>query len=268
MRWSTRILMLTACMLAGGCVAFEPAQEGKKTSIAVAEAPEQFVRPVRSISRMRGARRVRVRPAARQIEQAGTTESDPMFVEGFAVQDLEAGDGPVVGPGSSVVVRLTGRLRDEAGSSEPAGDGEDAGPPPFQQLDEPRGPWPVASLIPGLAEGLEGMAAGGKRRVTIPPELGYGDAVVTDPATGATLVPAGATVVYEVEVVEVIDGVEPSDPQAPDAAEGTEPASDAAAADADDAEGSSPGTDAEADAEADADANAEPDREPQGAGDG
>lgn len=51
--------------------------------------------------------------------------------------------------------------------------------------------------LPGLDEGLEGMRTGGKRRMTLPADVAYGP----DGVEG--LVPPGAPLVFEVELVSV-----------------------------------------------------------------
>jgi hypothetical protein len=56
-----------------------------------------------------------------------------------------------------------------------------------------------AEALPGLDRGVAGMRVGGKRRVTVPPFLGYGEKGV------ATLVPPNATLVFDVELLG-IDG--------------------------------------------------------------
>jgi len=53
-------------------------------------------------------------------------------------------------------------------------------------------------VLPGLARGIEGLAAGTTARIEIPPELGYGGA--GNPSAG---VPADATLVFEVEILGV-----------------------------------------------------------------
>ena len=55
-------------------------------------------------------------------------------------------------------------------------------------------------VIKGFDEGLLDACHGEKRRLTIPPALGYGD------KGAGTVIPPGATLVFEVEIVNIQDG--------------------------------------------------------------
>jgi FKBP-type peptidyl-prolyl cis-trans isomerase FkpA len=55
----------------------------------------------------------------------------------------------------------------------------------------------VDSLITCLDEGFQKMKTGGKARMVCPPEIAYGDDGAGD------VIPPGATLVFEVELIEV-----------------------------------------------------------------
>jgi FKBP-type peptidyl-prolyl cis-trans isomerase FkpA len=110
---------------------------------------------------------------------------------GLMIEDLKVGEGDVCLPGAHVRVKYTGMVQ---GASRPF----DTSGAAVREIDL------GGNLIRGWTEGLPGMRAGGTRRLTIPPELGYGSREVKD-MDGAVVVPAGSTLVYVVDLVGVGD---------------------------------------------------------------
>ena len=105
---------------------------------------------------------------------------------GLQYQDLVVGDGQEAKAGDAVNVHYTGWLEDGTKFDSSVDRGQ-----PFEfQLGAGR-------VIQGWDEGVAGMKVGGKRKLTIPPELGYG-------ASGAgDVIPPNATLIFEVELLEI-----------------------------------------------------------------
>ena len=110
---------------------------------------------------------------------------------GLQYEDTKIGDGPVATSGQSVTVHYTGWLSDPAapnGRGQKFDSSKDRGQPFVFGLDQ-------GMVIKGWDEGVQGMAAGGTRVLTIPAELGYG-------ARGAGgVIPPNATLVFEVDLI-------------------------------------------------------------------
>ena len=105
---------------------------------------------------------------------------------GLKYEDLIEGDGAVAAAGQQVSVHYSGWLTDGT-KFDPSVDRNQ----PFS-FSLGRG-----MVIRGWDEGVAGMKVGGKRRLTIPPQLGYG-------AQGAGgVIPPNATLVFEVELLGV-----------------------------------------------------------------
>jgi FKBP-type peptidyl-prolyl cis-trans isomerase FkpA len=106
---------------------------------------------------------------------------------GLHIEDLTVGQGrQAKGAGQFVTVHYTGWLSDGSKFDSSYDHGEPFGFP----LD-------TGYVIKGWDEGVKGMREGGKRRLTVPPQLGYG-------AQGAGgVIPPNATLTFEVELIEV-----------------------------------------------------------------
>lgn len=104
---------------------------------------------------------------------------------GVEIQDLEAGTGEIVSVGAEAVVRYTGMLSD--------GTVFDSNMETTETLSFRVG---AHQVIPGWEAGLVGMRVGGRRRLYIPSDQGYG-------ARSLGPIPSNATLFFEVVLLEV-----------------------------------------------------------------
>jgi FKBP-type peptidyl-prolyl cis-trans isomerase FkpA len=105
---------------------------------------------------------------------------------GLKYEDQVVGNGETATSGQTVSVHYTGWL--ESGNKFDSS--KDRGEPFNFPLGEKK-------VIAGWDEGIVGMKVGGKRRLTIPPHLGYG-------ARGAGgVIPPNATLIFEVELLDI-----------------------------------------------------------------
>jgi peptidylprolyl isomerase len=60
-----------------------------------------------------------------------------------------------------------------------------------------------AILVPGFKLGIVGMKVGGRRKLVIPSELGYGHTSLRDPTTGKIRIPRQSTLIFDVDLLNV-----------------------------------------------------------------
>ena len=112
--------------------------------------------------------------------------SSQTMENGLKIEDLTVGTGNEAQSGKKVTVNYAGTLTDGTKFDS----SYDRGTPFSFNLG-------TGQVIAGWDQGVAGMKVGGKRRLTIPPELGYG-------ATGAGgVIPPNATLIFEVELLRV-----------------------------------------------------------------
>ena len=110
---------------------------------------------------------------------------------GLQVEEIESGEGAEAKKGKTLVVYYS--ARDKKGSR--IHSSHQLGHPFSFELG-------AGQVIPGWEEGLKGMRPGARRRLTVPPHLGYGSKTAAN-ADGSIQVPADTTMVYEIKLIEV-----------------------------------------------------------------
>lgn len=122
---------------------------------------------------------------AKAIETAKPAEAPPTN-EKLEIKDLVVGKGTEAKAGDTVKVHYVGTL--------PDGKEFDASKKHGQPFEFELG---AGRVIKGWDQGVAGMKIGGKRKLTVPPSLGYG-------ARGAPpVIPPNSTLIFEVELLEV-----------------------------------------------------------------
>lgn len=167
-------LALVGLLLLAGCSEEEPTEEAAQGSTCAPRSDETEV--------------------ATEVDTSGSPPGE-LVVEQLAPPPAE--DCPQVDEGDVVAVHYTGRSWD---TGEVFDSSRDRGPFTFEVG--------LGQVIAGWEDGIEGLQVGERARLTIPPELAYGEAGAP-PAIGPD-----ETLVFDVEVVEVLDPptTEPTEP--------------------------------------------------------
>ena len=129
-----------------------------------------------------------------QLNSSGSSQSESgkrqeiiIMDNGLVIEDIIKGNGKEANDYNKVLVNYTGQLDDGSVFD--------------SSLKPGREPYTftlgVGSVIKGWDLGVKGMKVGGKRKLTIPAELGYGD------RGAGSVIPPGTTLIFVVELLKV-----------------------------------------------------------------
>lgn len=117
---------------------------------------------------------------------AAVANAEKTTTDKVKMEDLTVGTGKVVKPGDTVTVNYKGTLT----NGKQFDSSYDRGTPFETKIG-------VGAVIKGWDEGIVGMKVGGKRKLTVPPSLGYGS------AGAGESIPPNSTLIFEVELLSV-----------------------------------------------------------------
>lgn len=168
MRKLNLVMVAAAFVLVAGC-------KGNTPEAPSAPKAEEVAKPAEA-------------PAPAEAPKPETaTQGKVMTTEsGLKVEMLKEGDGPKAEAGQRVIVHYTGTLTDGKVFDSSVKRGQ-----PFKFILG-RG-----QVIKGWDEGIGLLKIGSKAKLTIPPELGYGE------RGAGGVIPGGATLIFEVELLGV-----------------------------------------------------------------
>jgi len=115
----------------------------------------------------------------------GDSATSPSGGGTLVIEDLVVGTGATAANGDTVTVHYLGSFTNGTKFDS----SYDRGTPFSFRLG-------AGQVIAGFDQGVVGMRVGGKRRLTVPPSLGYGSA-------GFGTIPGNTTLVFEVELLSI-----------------------------------------------------------------
>ncbi|KAJ9080687.1 peptidylprolyl isomerase fpr3 [Entomophthora muscae] len=149
------------------------------------EAPKRKAEDSTSVSKKTKSDATKPVQKAPESKPAPPQNGAKTFSNGLVVDDKVVGEGKVAKKGSSVQMRYIGKLKNGK-----VFDQNSNGKPFTFRLG-------AGEVIRGWDLGIEGMKVGGERRLTIPPQLGYGK------SGAAPEIPGNATLVFDVKLLGV-----------------------------------------------------------------
>jgi peptidylprolyl isomerase len=125
-------------------------------------------------------------PSEAPVDPTVLPADAPKTQYGVKYVDLKVGTGATPQPGQTCVVHYTGWLKENGKRFESS---LDRGTPYEFRIF-------TGAVIQGWDEGVSTMKVGGKRKVEIPPKLGYGD-------QGTSGIPGNATLIFDLELLAI-----------------------------------------------------------------
>jgi len=125
-------------------------------------------------------------PTPEPKKEAAPPEPETPEPPDLVKEDVSVGNGPEVKQGDHVKVQYTGKLSKTNFTFDTS-----VGKKPFEFTIG------QGSVIKGWEQGVVGMKVGGKRKLTIPSKLGYGD------AGSPPKIPGKATLVFDIELLQI-----------------------------------------------------------------
>jgi|SRR5579885_1185479 len=122
-----------------------------------------------------------------QLSAAIFTAAVLLGGSGLVIKDLKKGHGVGAKDGDSISVKYVGKLKDGTVFDSTQKEG---GKPFTITLG-------AHQVIPGWDKGLVGMKVGGKRRLTIPPDMAYGARGIPG------VIPPNSTLIFDVDMVSI-----------------------------------------------------------------
>ncbi len=120
-----------------------------------------------------------------QTTNTTNQQEENTMAEDLRIEDITVGDGAEAVAGKEVTVHYTGTFTDGTKFDSSV----DRGQPFTFTLG-------AGEVIQGWDQGVAGMKVGGKRKLTIPPELGYGP-------NDYQSIPGGSTLLFDIELLDV-----------------------------------------------------------------
>lgn len=133
-------------------------------------------------------------PGVAPVTPPEVTGEPVTAASGLQYIDLQEGAGAAPAAGDKVVVNYTGWLQADGTKFDSSVERTE----PFSFI------LGAGNVIPGWDEGVATMKVGGQRRLIIPPELGYGA------AGSPPVIPANATLIFDIELLDVLPTAAPT----------------------------------------------------------